>query len=83
MKLGLIALFLLSSLPIHSHELNGRFSKPQICSRSIYKESYFPGTYPRTGHVRSWVKNQLTALISNRYFYPLPNFIRQSIKKAG
>lgn len=54
MKISLFALLLISSVPVHAHEFQPGYSRSQICSKTIYKEQYIPGTLENPGYVKSW-----------------------------
>lgn len=54
MKALLIAVLLLSPLPVISHESNYSYSEGDTCFKRIYKEEYIPGNSLKPGYVQSW-----------------------------
>tara|TARA_Y100001968_G_C19440642_1_gene762325 strand:- start:3440 stop:3853 length:414 start_codon:yes stop_codon:yes gene_type:complete len=54
MKISLVAFLLLSSIPVNAHEFRAGYSHSRVCSQTIYKEQYIPGTLGNPGYVKSW-----------------------------
>ena len=54
MKTTLVALLLLSSIPVNAHQSQRRYTTQRSCYKEIYKEEYFPGTRDSQGYVKSF-----------------------------
>ena len=54
MKIGIVALLILSSVPVNAHEFRGGYSRTKVCSETVYKEQYVPGTPSSPGYIKSW-----------------------------
>ena len=55
MKIGLVALLLLSSVPANAHEYQRGYTSQRACYKEIYKEEYVAGTRTSKGYVRSFI----------------------------
>ena len=54
MKIGLVALILLSSVPVHAHESRRAYTNQRSCYKETYREEYVPGTRESQGYVKSF-----------------------------
>ena len=54
MKVGLVALLLLSSVPVNAHDSQRGYTTQRSCYKEIYKEEYVPGTRDSQGYVKSF-----------------------------
>ena len=54
MTIGLIALLLLSSIPVNSHPSQRGYTTQRSCYKEIYREEYIPGTRSSQGYVKSF-----------------------------
>ena len=52
MKIGLVALLFLSSVPVNAHESQRGYTTQRSCYKEIYNEEYVPGTRESQGYVR-------------------------------
>ena len=66
MKALLIAVLLLSPLPVISHESNYSYSEGDKCFKRIYKEEYIPGNSLKPGYVQSWQEDIIISCHNNR-----------------
>ena len=55
MKISLVALLLLSSVPVNAHESQRGYTTQRSCYKEIYKEEYVPGTRNSQGYVKSFL----------------------------
>ena len=55
MKIGLIALLLLSSVPVNAHESQRGFTTKRTCYKETYREKYVPGIRASKGYVKSFI----------------------------
>ncbi len=56
MKIGLVALLLLSSFPANAHESQRGYTTQRSCYTEIYEEEYVPGTKESQGYVKSFTE---------------------------
>ena len=54
MKIGLVALLLLSSVPAKAHEYQSGYTAQRSCYKEIYREEYIGGTRLSKGYVKSY-----------------------------
>jgi len=54
MKIGLIGLLLLSSVPVNAHESHRGYTTQRSCYKETYREEYVPGTRRSTGYIKSF-----------------------------
>ena len=54
MKVGLVALLLLSSVPVNAHESQRGYTTKRSCYKETYKEEYIAGTRESKGYVKSF-----------------------------
>ena len=54
MKIGLVALLLLSSIPVNAHQDQRRYTAQHSCYKEIYREEYVPGSRSSQGYVKSF-----------------------------
>ena len=54
MKTTLVALLLLSSIPVNAHQSQRRYTTQRSCYKEIYREEYIPGTRSSPGYVKSF-----------------------------
>ena len=54
MKISLVALLLLSSLPANAHESQRGYRTKRSCYKEIYREEYVAGTKTSKGYVKSF-----------------------------
>ena len=54
MKIGLVALLLLSSIPVKAHQYQRGYKIQRSCYKEIYREEYVPGTRSSQGYVKSF-----------------------------
>ena len=54
MKIGLVALLHLSSVPVNAHEFQNGYSRSEGCSKTVYREEYIAGTLENQGYVKRW-----------------------------
>ena len=54
MKLGLVALLLVSSVPASAHEYKSGYTTQRSCYKEIYREEYVAGTRASKGYVKSF-----------------------------
>ena len=54
MKVGLVALLLLSSVPVNAHESQRRYTTQRSCYKETYREEYVAGTRESQGYVKSF-----------------------------
>ena len=55
MKIGLVALLLLSSVPANAHEYQSGYTTQRSCFKEIYREEYVAGTKASKGFVKSYI----------------------------
>ena len=55
MKVGLVALLLLSSVPVNAHESQRGYTTKRSCYKETYKEEYIAGTRESKGYVKSFL----------------------------
>ena len=55
MKVGIVALLLLSSVPVNAHESQRGYITQRSCYKEIYREEYVPGTRSSQGYVKSFI----------------------------
>ena len=55
MKIGLVALLLLSSVPINAHESQRGYTTKRTCYKENYREEYVAGTRESKGYVKSFL----------------------------
>ncbi len=55
MKVGLVALLLLSSVPVNAHESQRGYTTKRTCFKETYKEEYVAGTRESKGYVKSFL----------------------------
>ena len=55
MKIGLVALLLLSSVPVHSNEYQRGYTTQRSCYKETYREEYVAGTRNSKGYVKSFL----------------------------
>ena len=55
MKVGLVALLLLSSVPVNAHESQRGHTTKRTCFKETYKEEYIAGTRESKGYVKSFL----------------------------
>ena len=53
MKVGLVALLLLSSVPVNAHESQKGYTTQRSCYKETYREEYVAGTRKSKGYVKS------------------------------
>ena len=76
MKISLVAILLLGSVPVNAHEFRTGYSRTQVCSKTVYKEQYIPGIPSNPGYVKSWndtIEVPCLGTSSHRYRYRLGN----------
>ena len=54
MKISLVALLLLSSVPVHAHESRRAYTNQRSCYKETYREEYVAGTRKSHGFVKSF-----------------------------
>ena len=54
MKVGLVALLLLSSVPVNAHESQRGYITQRSCYKETYREEYIAGTRESQGYVKSF-----------------------------
>ena len=54
MKIGLVALLFLSSVPVNAHEFQRGYTTQRSCYKEIYREDYVVGTRSSKGYVKSY-----------------------------
>ena len=54
MKIGLVALLLLSSVPVNAHESQRGYTAQRSCYKETYREEYVAGTRSSQGYVKSF-----------------------------
>jgi len=54
MKVGLVALLLLSSVPVNAHESQRGYTTQRSCYKETYREEYVAGTRESQGYVKSF-----------------------------
>ena len=54
MKVGLVALLLLSSVPVIAHESQRGYTTQRSCYKETYREEYIGGTRESQGYVKSF-----------------------------
>ena len=54
MKAGLVALLLLSSVPVNAHESQRGYTTQRSCYKETYREEYVAGTRESQGYVKSF-----------------------------
>ena len=54
MKVGLVNLLLLSSVPVNAHESQRGDTPKRTCYKKIYREEYVAGTRESQGYVKSF-----------------------------
>ena len=54
MKVGLVALLLLSSVPVNAHESQRGYTTQRSCFKETYREEYVAGTRESQGYVKSF-----------------------------
>ena len=54
MKVGLVALLLLSSVPVNAHESQRGYRTQRSCYKETYREEYVAGTKESQGYVKSF-----------------------------
>ena len=83
MKISLVALLLLSSVPVLAHDYQRGYITQRTCYKEIYKEEYIVGTRESRGYVQSFSErvkvpcNQL-AQIHDHHHIPPYNYSRTS-----
>ena len=55
MKVGLVALLLLSSVPVNGHESERGYTTKRTCFKETYQEEYVAGTRESKGYVKSFL----------------------------
>ena len=55
MKTGLVALLLLSSVPVNAHEFPRGYTTKRACYKETYREEYVAGTRESKGYVKSFL----------------------------
>ena len=53
MKVGVVALLLLSSVPVNAHESQRGYTTQRSCYKETYREEYVAGTRESQGYVKS------------------------------
>ena len=54
MKVGLVAVLLLSSVPVNAHESQRGYTTQRSCYKETYREEYIAGTRESQGYVKSF-----------------------------
>ena len=54
MRIGLVALLLISSVPVNAHEFRRGYVLNRTCFKETYREQYVAGTRASKGHVKSF-----------------------------
>ena len=54
MKVGLVGLLLLSSVPVNAHESQRGYTTQRSCYKETYREEYVAGTIESQGYVKSF-----------------------------
>ena len=54
MKVGLVAVLLLSSVPVNAHESQRGYTTQRSCYKETYREEYVAGTRESQGYVKSF-----------------------------
>ena len=54
MKVGLVALLLLSSVPVNAHQSQRGYRTQRSCYKETYREEYLAGTRESQGYVKSF-----------------------------
>ena len=54
MKVGLVALLLLSSISVNAHESQRGYTTKRTCYKETYREEYVSGTRESQGYVKSF-----------------------------
>ena len=54
MKVGLVALLFLSSVPVNAHESQRGYTTQRSCYKETYREEYVAGTRESQGYVKSF-----------------------------
>ena len=57
MKIGLVALLLLSSIPVKAHQSQRGYTTQRSCYKEVYREEYVPGTRSSQGYVKFFSDN--------------------------
>ena len=76
MKISLVALLLLSSVPVNAHDYHRSYTTQRTCYKEVYKEEYVPGTRLSKGYVKSFTDrvefpcNQMAKVPSSHYHLP-------------
>ena len=55
MKVGLVALLLLSSVPVNAHKSQRGYTTKRTCHKETYREEYVAGTRESKGYVKSFL----------------------------
>tara|TARA_Y100001968_G_scaffold309531_1_gene329419 strand:- start:310 stop:783 length:474 start_codon:yes stop_codon:yes gene_type:complete len=79
MKIGLVALLLLSSVPANAHGYNRGYKTQRSCYKEIYREEYVVGTRASKGYVNSYTERvripcSQTAKVHHHHHYHRPAY---------
>ena len=58
MKVGIVALLLLSSVPVNAHESQRGYTTQRSCYKETYREEYVAGTRESKGYVKSFTAQE-------------------------
>ena len=80
MKVGLVALLLLSSVPVNAHESQRGYTTQRSCYKETYREEYVAGTRESQGYVKSFTDkvevpcSPLTKVHHHHYLRPKTSY---------
>tara|TARA_B100000700_G_scaffold208458_1_gene229093 strand:+ start:1761 stop:2210 length:450 start_codon:yes stop_codon:yes gene_type:complete len=80
MKLSLVALLLLTSVPANAHEYQRGYTTQRYCYKEIYREQYVAGTQLSKGYVQSYTDRvevpctQMTKIHYHRHHHHRPTY---------
>ena len=79
MKVGLVALLLLSSVPANAHESQRGYTTQRSCYKETYREEYIAGTRESPGYVKSFtdkveVPCSLLAKVHHHHHRPITSY---------
>ena len=79
MKVGLVALLLVSSVPVNAHESQRGYTTQRSCYKETYREEYVAGTRESQGYVKSFtdkVEVPCSPLAKVHHSIPTVNYSR-------
>ena len=79
MKVGLVALLLLSSVPVNAHESQRGYTTQRSCYKETYREEYIAGKRESQGYVKSFtdkveVPCSLLAKVNHHHHRPITSY---------